>query len=201
MAESVFSFEFLGGIGFSSGLSLGLGVAAVGVAIVVWPRKEGRGRALVPVLGIGAMVGVVFSTIIVSIQLQLDDDLEGRVAALKGDLPEGERLVSLGPVHHAFTWAYGEFIPECPWPVKPQDVSGGIDYFCFDFSAGDTAKERAMGRGRSWTTTPGTLPFAWEEVARVVTIGDEPDAVKRAVIVGRVLGRNREGMVKEVRRD
>jgi hypothetical protein len=53
---------------------------------------------------------------------------------------------------------------------------------------GDTAESRAAGRGRTWYTTPGTLPVEWEEVASVcverqVYLNEPP----RTVVLGRIV--------------
>jgi hypothetical protein len=51
---------------------------------------------------------------------------------------------------------------------------------------GDTAAQRIAGRGRTWTTTPGTLPFAWEEVASIC-VERRIRGGERTVVLGRVL--------------
>ena len=74
-------------------------------------------------------------------------------------------LVSLTPIDHRFAYLYEQPIAELDWPRDVDDLPPDVEYFCFMRHPGDTAEGREAGRGRTWTTTPGTLPFAWEEVA------------------------------------
>ena len=83
-------------------------------------------------------------------------------------LPAGAKLVSLGPVDHRFIYFYDEDVREDRWPMAVSDLSEDVDYFCFTRDTSDTPESRASGRGRRWTTTPGTLPFVWEEVATML---------------------------------
>ena len=70
--------------------------------------------------------------------------------------------------------------------IRADELPVDLDYFLLDYNIRDTAETRLSGRGRSWTTTPGTLPFAWEEVARIPMDRDYEDS-ESWVIVGRVV--------------
>jgi hypothetical protein len=43
------------------------------------------------------------------------------------------------------------------------------------------------GRGRSWSTSPGTLPFAWEEVASLYSEREISGDGPRSVVLGRIV--------------
>jgi 4-amino-4-deoxy-L-arabinose transferase-like glycosyltransferase len=107
------------------------------------------------------------------------------IAELKRQLPAGANLVSLSPIEHRFAYYYGAPIAELGWPRSMHDLPPNVDYFCFMRYPSDTADSRAAGRGRSWYTTPGTLPFAWDELEAASV--DRRINTKTAMIV--VLGR------------
>ena len=105
----------------------------------------------------------------------------------KKRLPPGAALVSFTPIEHQFAYYYRAPIAELDWPTELQHLPSGVEYFCFMRHPGDTAQRRAAGRGRTWTTTPGTLPFAWEEVTSICIDRTIPKGDKRMVVLGRVL--------------
>ena len=75
-------------------------------------------------------------------------------------------------------------ITQLDWPTTIDELPPDVEYFCFMRNPGDSASHRMSGRGRSWTTTSGTLPFAWEEIASIYSereiSGDRP----RSVVLG-----------------
>jgi hypothetical protein len=89
-------------------------------------------------------------------------------------------------VDHRFIYFYNENLREDAWPLTVDDLHADVEYFCFTRDPNDTPASRASGRGRKWTTTPGTLPFIWEEVATMCAErqvkGDPP-----VVVFGRVV--------------
>lgn len=135
-----------------------------------------------------ALLGVLATTLWLNGLDHSRQDLTPLVAAARNQIPIPEALVSFGPADPRFTYHYRHFIREVPWPLAIDALDPGIDYFCFDRRPTDTAQTREAWRGMRVWTTPGTLPFAWEEVARVAVgtkAGEEPPSV--AVIIGRVL--------------
>lgn len=110
--------------------------------------------------------------------------LQNRIALLSGQLPDQTPLVSFGPIHHRFEYHWQRSIEQLAWPLAEGQVDNSLDYFCFDYHVRDNAEYRHSGRGRTWTTTPSSLPFAWEEVARI-PLEREYTESSRWVIVGR----------------
>jgi hypothetical protein len=109
------------------------------------------------------------------------------VARVKQLIGPPESLVSLTPIDHRFAYFYQAPIIELEWPRAVNDLPQGVEYFCFMRYPGDTAAERQSGRGRSWTKTPGTLPFAWEEVATLCVERRLRDRPQPTVVLGRVV--------------
>jgi 4-amino-4-deoxy-L-arabinose transferase-like glycosyltransferase len=127
-------------------------------------RSQNALSAIAAVGAVAVFAGIAFSGVMVNINSARWNNLTPAVADLKTHLPEGAALVSFSPIEHRFAYYYGLRIEEYDWPMSVDDVPPNIEYFCFMRYAGDTAERRASGRGRTWTTTPGTLPFAWEEL-------------------------------------
>jgi hypothetical protein len=98
-----------------------------------------------------------------------------------------DRLVSLTPIDHRFAYLYKQPITELAWPTKVADLPANVEYFCFMRHPVDTAEKREAGRGRTWTTSPGTLPFAWEEVATLCVERRVRDYPQRMLVLGRVI--------------
>jgi hypothetical protein len=113
---------------------------------------------------ISLFAGVGFAGVMVNVNTARWNDLTADVEELKSSLPTGISLVSFSPIEHRFAYYYGRPIEEYDWPTSLADMPADVEYFCFMRYASDTAERRASGRGRTWTTTPGTLPFAWEEM-------------------------------------
>ncbi|MCZ6507868.1 MAG: hypothetical protein O7A04_07470, partial [Acidobacteria bacterium] len=159
---------------------------AVGAALRARSKSEPR-AARVALFTLAILFALVDSTLRTSLLASRRQDLTPLVAAVRAAVPEPDRLVSLSPVDPRFTYHYRHFIQELPWPTELSDLPPDVDYFCFDRRPTDTAESRYAERGMKVWSTPGTLPFAWEEIARV-GVGpavENPPSV--AVIVGRVL--------------
>jgi hypothetical protein len=95
--------------------------------------------------------------------------------------------VSLTAIDHRFAYLYHEPIAELAWPLEVDDLPETVEYFCFMRDPQDTAEARCAGRGRSWTKSPGTLPFAWEEVATLTVERRLRNRPQIAVVLGRVV--------------
>jgi hypothetical protein len=101
-------------------------------------------------------------------------------------MPPGTTLVSLSPIDHRFEYYYGADIAELDWPRTIQELPAGVDYFCFMRTPGDTAEKRDARRGRALAWTPGTLPFAWEEIATICVERRLRKRPQMMVVLGRV---------------
>jgi len=162
------------------------GLAAAAVAL--WACKGADRRAEVAIYAITAFVGLAYTGVVINVMMAGWDDLAERVAEARSRLPAPERLVSFGAIHHRFCYYYGDTIAQLRWPERTEDVPAGVDYFCFAHHRNDTPQRRAEGRGRTWSTTPGTLPFAWQEIARVPCESRLRSVHHNTVIIGRIIG-------------
>ena len=124
-----------------------------------------------------------------SLQAASLNDIAPEVAQLRADLPHGVPLVSFGPVAHRFAYYYGQPIRELAWPAEMAQLPSDVEYFCYEQHAGDSAQVRASGRGRTWSSTSGTLPFRWEQVAWIPCDPHNRQRPIISVVVGRVVSR------------
>lgn len=136
-----------------------------------------------------AWLGILYGGIVLPIQGTGMNDPTPVIAQLRTDLG-GKPLVSFGPIFHRFNYYYVETIWELPWPEE-QDARSEqleeVEYFCFDFKPGDTNEMRDNGRTRKKETSPGTLPFLWEEVARIDCGWRKGDTPTHVVVIGRIV--------------
>jgi len=168
-----------------------LAFAALAAAAVftLWRvyRQPKRFAPAIAVLAVGIMAGVAFTGIAINRSVGRWHDPTQLVAELKSHVANPTALVSLSPIDHRFAYYYDEPIAELGWPRALDDLPPDVDYFCFMRNLGDTAERRAAGRGRSWSTTPGTLPFAWQEVASICVERRLRGGPQRTVVLGRVV--------------
>jgi 4-amino-4-deoxy-L-arabinose transferase-like glycosyltransferase len=168
---------------------IGYGIAGLVATYALWHcyRSAQGGTRFVAITAIVAMVGLAATGLMINVDVARWNDVTEAVAQLKEKLPPGAKLVSLSPIEHRFAFYYETPITQLDWPTSIDNLPSDVEYFCFMRNPGDSASKRKSGRGRSWTTTPGTLPFAWEEVASIYSerevSGDRP----RSVVLGRVV--------------
>ena len=126
----------------------GLAMCVLG-AVGFWTRTgDAPARAAAGVGAVAATLGLGFVVLGIDHLARISDDLEPQVARLKSDVLRGQRLVSLGPLFHRFTFYYRDPIEIVPWP---EDASAApSDYFCF-------MKNEAARHGKT--------PWTWQEVA------------------------------------
>jgi 4-amino-4-deoxy-L-arabinose transferase-like glycosyltransferase len=160
---------------------------ASGVVVMLWKcyHRPHRFVPMIAVLTIATFVGAAYTSLVINVNTARWNNPAPAIAEVKQRLPLNARLVSFTPIEHRFAFYYGAPIPELGWPIQLNDVPPNVDYFCFMRSPGDTAESRAAGRGRTWTTTPGTLPFAWQELKSMNVERSSRD--KRTVVIGRVI--------------
>ncbi len=144
--------------------SLLLLAAVAVVAIWICYKASSTGSRLAAVCAIALFAGIAQAGLFVNFNRARWNDPTVAVAEIQEIISSG-KLVSLSPIDHRFAYLYQQPIAELAWPREVDDLPPDAEYFCFMRHPCDTAQEREAGRGRSWTTTPGTLPFAWEEVA------------------------------------
>ena len=149
-----------------------------------WARTLSPSTCLLTLV---ALLGATQTGALINLRLNKANDLEPVLADLRRRLPEGTRLVSLGPIAHRFAYFYEDPIPQLDWPTH-LDEADPSPYFCFDLHVGDNVWQRSHGRGRRWAKTQGMLPFAWEPVACIPCDPMRKNNASMTVIVGRVLG-------------
>jgi 4-amino-4-deoxy-L-arabinose transferase-like glycosyltransferase len=162
---------------------------AAGAVIVIWISDQPRN--VIPPLGavfaIAGVAGLGATGLMMNVNAALWNDPTAVIARLANQLPAESRLVSLSAIDHRFAYYYRAPITELPWPRTLRDVPPDVDYFCFMRHYGDTAQQRAAGRGRTACATPGTLPFAWEEVLAICTDRQTETPTATSVVLGRVV--------------
>jgi 4-amino-4-deoxy-L-arabinose transferase-like glycosyltransferase len=169
--------------------SIAFALLAAGAVWALWRANKDAGRltALSAVVTIATIVAIGYVGIIININVARWWDPTETVAQLRRFVPAEETLVSFTPIDHRFAYFYQAPIEQLDWPTRLSDLPPDVDYFCFMRHPGDTAQHRKAGRGRSWTTTPGTLPFAWEEVTTICVERRLRDADQPMVVLGRVV--------------
>ena len=168
---------------------LAFATLAAAAVFTLW-RCYRRPRQLAPmiaVLTVGVMVGVAYTGLAINRSAGRWNDPTRLVAEFKAHVAGPTSLASLTPIDHRFAYYYDTPIVELDWPRTVDDLPANVEYFCFMRNPGDTAERRAAGRGRAWATTPGTLPFAWQEVMSICVERRIRGGPQRAVVLGRVV--------------
>lgn len=163
-----------------------VGASAAGVLWFAY-RRPGRFGPLTVVLAIAATAAVGAGGLMMNVNVARWKNPTAIIADFKIEIPEGAALVSLSPIDHRFAFYFGEPIEEIAWPRALGDLPANVEYFCFMRNPGDTAQARRSGRGRSWQDTPGTLPFAWEEIDAICTDRQPDSKAPMMVVLGRVV--------------
>jgi 4-amino-4-deoxy-L-arabinose transferase-like glycosyltransferase len=166
--------------------------AATAIGVLAFTYRSGlrngiANRRLPAVIVIATFAGLTLGGVLMNRNLARWNDPASAVAAMREFMTHSQPLVSLTPIDHRFAYYYGKPIAELEWPIYVGDLPLDVDYFCFMRRPGDTAESREAGRGRSWTTSPGTLPFAWEEVATLCVERLLRDYPQRVLVLGRVV--------------
>jgi 4-amino-4-deoxy-L-arabinose transferase-like glycosyltransferase len=165
-------------------------VAVVLAMAVFWSRPAATTlQRVTGLLGVAAFVGVTFVGVFTNSLARRSVDTAGMVARLKQELPEDAHLVSLGRVHHLFTYYYHDMIELVPvpgekgarylFPEEPEGCSAqkvpdlfsssGMTYFCF-YNA---------------TLSPDDIPFPFETVAVISCDRFRTPNSKNVITVGR----------------
>jgi 4-amino-4-deoxy-L-arabinose transferase-like glycosyltransferase len=187
VASSIVASEKMVALRQPIAMTLALAAAAAVVVTMLWKcyRMPRRFAPTIALLIIAAFIGAAYNGIVLNINSTRWNDPTQAIADLKRHLPENTELVSLSPIEHRFAYYFQTPITELAWPNEPRDLPANIEYFCFMRNPGDSAESRIAGRGRTWTTTPGTLPFAWQELASINT--ERSLREQRTVVLGRVI--------------
>lgn len=157
------------------------------IALVQWSRSSDPQHRICGFATIAGWIALAYTGAVINAQAATWTDLGPIVARVRSQIPQPERLVSLGPIDHRFAYAYRLRIREIPWPKAADELPDDVRYFCFTRLARDTPQRRTTGRGRTWWKTPGTLPLAWEEIAVVCCDREWKEHPDIAVVIGRVV--------------
>ncbi len=146
--------------------SMSLGFLLLG-AVMLWLYRDALSpRALqVAILLVAVCCSFGPAITIVDSQRRNQPDIQARMAEVKSKLPANASLVSYGPLHHAFLFHFGEFVPRRPWPTEPSEAAE-TEYFCLHERESKTH----------------TLPFPWEPVAVISCEGHSTRLESRTVI-------------------
>lgn len=186
-ATALIPGQHLGGVTFGLVPTTMFLISSIGLGSIVWRRdtEERRLASLRQLAAFSLALGLAYAVIAPAIATRHGFHVREETAAIRDMLPANEQWVSFGPLHHRFVYHLNRPVDELPWPDSVDELPGGLDYFLLDYHVLDTKDTRLSGRGRTWTTTPGTLPFPWEEVARIPMDRGYQDS-ESWVIVGKV---------------
>jgi hypothetical protein len=146
-----------------------------GVSVMVLasgqPSMSANGirRAL---LASAVIPGVAYTGLVTDLSANRLTDVEANIATLKQQLPTDARLVSFGPLETAFTYYYGEPVPQLDHTRNLWHIPEDVDYFCINVERGAVPD----------------LPFAWRDEAVIVCDRWQRDEPQRVVIIGKRLG-------------
>jgi 4-amino-4-deoxy-L-arabinose transferase-like glycosyltransferase len=144
------------------------------------------GWNIATMLSIGMLFGVINLGILINLNAARWNDPTASVAGLKSLAPKPGNLVSLGPIDHRFAYYFETPIKQLDWPTDDTPLPNEVEYFVFMRYPGDTPEKRSAGRGRSWYTTPRTVPFEWEELASHDCNRRIDEGARMTVVLGRV---------------
>jgi 4-amino-4-deoxy-L-arabinose transferase-like glycosyltransferase len=176
--------EIVQSVGF---LAFWIPVVLIAAALMVW-ASTGRSefRAEIAVLSFAAFLAVANTGLLVNQRVRKSHDLDPALAQLKQKLADGQ-LISLGRVYHRFAYEFDAPISQVDWPLRSSDLPANVEYFCFDRRPGDTPESRSGSDARVPYSTPGTLPFQWEEVTTIPCDPVQREVHNRTVVIGRVV--------------
>jgi 4-amino-4-deoxy-L-arabinose transferase-like glycosyltransferase len=180
-----------------SGFSIVVLMTAAAAIVAIWAsyRMSTQRSRILAIVAIAAFAGIAQAGAMMNFNIARWNNPVAAVNRIQ-QIVAADQLVSLTPIDHRFAYLYERPITELPWPLELNDLPADVEYFCFMRHPADTAKSREAGRGRSWTTTPGTLPFAWEEVATLCVERRIRNYPQRMLVLGRVV-KPRQALVSD----
>ena len=156
----------------SSTLAFGYVLSAVAaVAAVLWSRSRYDLRhASVGLMAVAAFMGLTYTGVVVSVQMQSSNNPSATIAAIRDMIPPGERLVSFGKVHHLFAYYYGGSIELQKMGTSNVATETPGTYFCYAVDP---------------KFKPPRIPFAWDQVADISCERMQSPRPATKVVVGR----------------
>ena len=145
--------------------------AIVAAASVLWSRTRKDVRHVqTGIFAVAGFIGLSYTGIIVSLQLQTSNDPSAEVASVRQMIPNGQYLVSFGPVHHLFAYYYQQSIELEPLVDNEAPVDTMATYFCF---AEDPSYPKTI------------IPFDWQPIAEISCERARSQRPLTKVIVGK----------------
>jgi 4-amino-4-deoxy-L-arabinose transferase-like glycosyltransferase len=162
--------------------------AMFSAGVMVWASLDERSwRPQAGLIAVAGFVALTYVGIVLNLRVGGGNDLMPAVTQVKQQLPDPDKLVSLGRVYHRFSYCYAAPIRQVPWPENASQAPPQMSYFCFDKHGNDTPEVRSTGDGRvNSPPTSGTLPFEWEKIAEIPCDPAKRDNNWRSVVIGRV---------------
>jgi hypothetical protein len=140
--------------------------ALSGLVIVL--RTSGAYPAF-SLLVVATLLGITSTGILVNAYARQANDAAPAVAAVKRQLPPGERLASFGRIDHLFAYHYETPIDYHALPKTARQLDPRVRFFAIDGRPNPAVK----------------LPFTWEPIATVVLDRNKQPKPTRTVIVGK----------------
>jgi len=148
-------------------------VAALAASIAYRARfATGLLRHQAGVLALAGFMGLTYTGIVVSLQSLASNNPVEIVRSIRELIPEGERLVSFGKIHHLFAYYYKDPILLQPLGEGEEATRMPGEYFCFAIDP---------------TYEPPSIPFDWEPVAEISCERSRSANPRTKVVVGRCL--------------
>jgi len=124
------------------------------------------------VLALAGFMGLTYTGIVISLQSLASNNPVEVVRSIHELIPEGERLVSFGKIHHLFAYYYKDPILLQPLGEGEEATRMPGEYFCFAVDP---------------TYEPPSIPFDWEPVVEISCERSRSASPRTKVVVGRCL--------------
>jgi 4-amino-4-deoxy-L-arabinose transferase-like glycosyltransferase len=149
-------------------------IVAIVAAVVAHRARFASGllRHQAGVLALAGFMGLTYTGVVVSLQALASNNPADVVRSVRALIPEGERLVSFGKIHHLFAYYYGDPIELQPLGEGEEAVRMPGEYFCFAIDP---------------TYEPPSIPFDWEPIAEISCERSRSANPRTKVVVGRCL--------------
>lgn len=150
----------------------------IGLVGQAWISARFQTASAVVIQRVIGGAAVSLATIYIGVVLPLlaarCEDVQGQISSLKSEMPQGERLVSFGLVHHGFLYHFDEPVPLLPWPETGADVPKDVEYFAI----------------HTYISEPPTLPFDWEPIEIISCDRYRRKSAHDRIHIGRKLNSN-----------
>ena len=145
--------------------------AIVAAFAALWSRTRKDVRhAQTGIFAVAGFIGLSYTGVIMSLQMQTSNDPSSEVASVRQMIPDGQHLVSFGPIHHLFAYYYQQPIELEPLVDNEAAADTSATYFCF---AEDPGYPKTI------------IPFDWQPIAEISCERARSQRPLTKVIVGK----------------